>query len=103
MSAINDYIKIELEKGTPKKDLLQYFDNLIVEEENKRRESDEQKEYINQCREDVVDALLDYYDALEIINVDKMTEEQYDKEFEKLDKLFKSFERSTKSIKSLFV
>lgn len=84
-------IKDALNGGISFDDLMHDFKNAIEDaqdEIDKEKADTANKNNINQCREDLMVALTSYMDAIGILNVDTVSEE----DMEKLEDLLKNFE-----------
>lgn len=84
-------IKDALNGGISFDDLMHDFQNAIEDaqdEINKEKADTANKNNVNQCREDLMVALTAYLDAIGVLDVDTVSEE----DMEKLEDLLKNFE-----------
>ena len=84
-------IKDALNGGISFDDLMHDFENAIEDaqdEINKEKADTANKNNVNQCREDLMVALTAYLDAIGVLDVDTVSEE----DMEKLEDLLKNFE-----------
>lgn len=84
-------IKNALNDGTSLDDLMHDFKNAIKdaqEEIEKEKANTANKNNVNQCREDLMVALTAYLDAIDVLDVDTVSE----KDMEKLEDILKDFE-----------
>ena len=84
-------IKDALNGGISFDDLMHDFKNAIEDAQNeidKEKADTANKNNVNQCRGDLMVALTSYLDAIGVLNVDTMSEE----DIEKLEDILKNFE-----------
>lgn len=84
-------IKDALNGGISFDDLMHDFKNAIKDaqdEIDKEKANTANKNNVNQCREDLMVALTSYLDAIGVLNVDTVSEE----DMEKLEDILKNFE-----------
>lgn len=84
-------IKDALNGGISFDDLMHDFKNAIEDaqdEIDKEKANTANKNNVNQCREDLMVALISYLDAISVLDVDTVSEE----DMEKLEDILKNFE-----------
>lgn len=84
-------IKDALNGGISFDDLMHDFKNAIEDaqdEIDKEKADTANKNNVNQCREDLMVALTSYFDAIGVLNIDTVSEE----DMNKLENLLKNFE-----------
>lgn len=84
-------IKDALNNGISFDDLMHNFKNAIEDAQNeidKEKTNTAHKTGVNQCREDLMVALTAYLDAIDVLDVDTVSEE----DMEKLEEFLKDFE-----------
>lgn len=84
-------IKDALNDGTSLEDLMHDFKNAIEDaqyEIDKEKADTANKNNVDQCREDLMVALTAYLDAIDVLDVDTVSE----KDMEKLEDILKNFE-----------
>ena len=84
-------IKDALNNGISFDDLMHDFKNAIKDAQNeidKEKADTARKAGVDQCREDVIVALTTYLDAIGVLNIDTVSEE----DIEKLEEFLKNFE-----------
>ena len=84
-------IKDALNNGVSFDDLMHHFKNAIEDVQNeidKEKANTANKNNVNQCREDLMVALTAYLDAIGVLDVDTVSEE----DMEKLEDILKNFE-----------